>query len=175
MMQKVLMSTFAVLALATGFAAQQFKPAIPKEIEALYPMVGEWKGHIGSESMPQISGPATIKITKILDGVYLQLELLHELPGPILVKGQTTFAWNDKSKKVQSFTWGNGGMEDPSRPREEFGVYKDGALTMEGRMNGMAYQQVYRVLPDGTLKYEFGMMQDGKLQPMGGGILKKSK
>lgn len=173
-MFKPFLSILAVFAVSAGFAGQQFKPAIPKEIEALYPMVGEWKGTIGSEAMPQITGPATIRISKILDGVYLQLDLLHELPGPILVKGQTTFAWNDKSKKVQSFTFGNGGMEDPSRPREELGEFKAGILTMEGKMSGMEYRQIYQLMPDGTLKYEFGMMQGGKLQPMGGGVLKKS-
>lgn len=165
----------AVIVAITGYATQQFMPAVPKEIEALYPMIGEWKGTIGAESMPQISGPATIKIAKILDGVYLQLELLHELPGPILVKGQTTFAWNEKTKKIQSFTFGNGGMEDPSRPREEIGEFKDGALTMEGKMSGLSYRQTYLILPDGTLKYEFGMVEAGKMQSMGSGILKKSR
>jgi len=173
-MNRLTVSQTLLFILAVASFAQ-FKPAVPKEIQALAPFAGTWKGVIGSEATPQTSGPATITISPILDGVYVQLDLLHELPGPIIVRGQTTFAWNPKTSKIQSFTFGNGGMEDPSRPREESGTIKDGVLKMEGKMGGAAYYQSYRLLPDGKLKYEFGFEANGKFAVVGGGTLTKSK
>lgn len=170
-----LIGTFLVAAAITAsFSTQQRLPPVAKEIQSLAPFLGVWKGEIAAGPNGELKGPATMTFDKILDGVYVQMNLTHELPGPIIVRGQTTFSWNPKSAKYQSFTFGNGGMEDPTRPREEMGALTGKTLKMEGKMQGFAYYQSYTIQADNSLKYEFGMNTDGKWTIVGSAVLKKA-
>lgn len=164
----------AIGAVSAALSLQQRMPPVAKEIENLSPFLGVWKGEIAAGPNGELKGPASMAFEKILDGVYIQMSLIHELPGPIIVRGQTTFAWNPKTAKYQSFTFGNGGMEDPSRPREETGTLREQTLRMEGKMQGFAYYQSYKLQEDGRLKYEFGMESGGKWNVVGSALLTKA-
>lgn len=171
--------TILILIAVSMLAHSQHKPIPPPELLAFDAFVGEWSGEmgLGPAGPQQMKGIATLKFEKILDGLYIQMTLTHDLPGVGVVRGHTIYAWDPKEKKIRSHTFANGGMSDPSRPRSETGELLAGKLVMSSDGYKPAYVQTLYIQQDGTMKFGFQMDMhgNGKLSDIGGGILRKKR
>lgn len=164
------LALFAVLAISQA-------PAPPAEMNQLKPFHGTWSGdvQIKPPGSPGFGGPATWKISPVIDGLYVQIELAHEIKGMGVVRGTTMLNWDQEAGKFRSFTFSNNPAE-LGKPRNELVTLKGSVLEypLADGGGGIQFGQSFEVLPNGRMKFVMRMVHGGKETLIANGELTKS-
>lgn len=160
------------LALASLLASAQAPKSA--EMAALEFLSGTWKGDVtlfmGDKPL---SGPATWTILPAMDGLYLQIEVSHELKPYGTVRGLSMLFFDKSAKGYRSLTFSN----DPAsvgKPREERMNLQGKKLIAEGESSGVKFRQEFDLAEPGLLRYRLVSTSGGKETVMASGELKKA-
>lgn len=152
-----------LVTLVAGVSALQNPPQPPAELKELAWLAGTWSGKV--QIQPPGGKPfgetARWKVTPVLDGRYLQMDLTHDV-GPLgTVRGISMLGWDAKAKAYAMFTFSNS-PTDGAAPRVETVTWDGNALETEVTAGGVSYRQSFRRVVDSAMDYQLQAKVEGK-------------
>jgi hypothetical protein len=162
------MLMIAVAAMAQG-------PEIPREMGALKAFQGTWKGdvQITPPGEKAFGGPAMWTITPVVGGLYMQIEVEHDLKAMGVVRGLSLVTWDKTAGKYLSFTFSNNPAE-VGKPRAEFVTLTGKKLDYLAAGPGAGLGQTFEIGEDGKMQYKLRLIEGEKEMIIAQGTLKKS-